>query len=303
MIHRLEFRAMGCRMEAIIDSDAPPAILNDVPVWFEEWEQILSRFRIDSELSLLNRRAGQMFPVSQTLWDVFQASRQAERLTDGLVNPLILEALIHAGYERDFERLSFDSPRVFPDFETEIPSLDCVVADEATRSIYLPDGVQLDFGGIAKGWCAHRAAERLKEAGPALVNAGGDIAINGPRPNGEAWPIGVENPFQRGGEIEILYVERGGVATSGRDYRHWIRNGIPQHHIIDPRIGKPAETDILTATVVAPTAMEAEAIAKAVMISGSAAGLARLDADEDLAGLLVLENGAQLYSHNLEKYL
>lgn len=302
MIHRNEFHAMGCKMLAVVDSHSPPAVLQNVPLWFEEWEQVLSRFRSDSELSLLNLNAGRPVSVSQTLWDVFQASLSAERLTHGLVNPLILDALLYAGYDQTFERVPSDLHRLFPDLEADVPSLSSIAADTSTCSISLPQGARLDFGGVAKGWAAHQAAERLKEAGPALVNAGGDLAISGPRPGGDPWSIGVADPFQPDNHIDFLYVERGGVATSGKDYRHWSRNGIPQHHIIDPRNGLPAETDVLAATVVAPSAMEAEAMAKAVLISGSQAGLAWLDADDDLAGLLVLETGERLYSRNLEKY-
>ncbi len=303
MIYRNQFRAMGCRMEALVDSASHPNILEEVPAWFEEWEQALSRFRVDSELTLLNMNAGRAMQVSQILWDVLQTSQEAEKLTNGLVNPLILDALLYAGYDQSFERLSFDSPRAFLDFAADIPSLGDICADASTRTICLPKGAHLDFGGVAKGWSAHRAMERLKDAGPALANAGGDIAISGPKLNGEKWPIGVENPFDSEGDvIETLYLERGGIATSGKDYHRWMRNGVPQHHIIDPRTGLPAETDILAATVIAPTAMEAEAMAKAVVISGSQVGLARLNGDANLAGLLVLENGERLYSQNIEKY-
>ena len=303
MIHRNKFRAMGCRMEALVDGASYPDFLDEVPAWFEEWEQVLSRFRIDSELTLLNMKTGQAVQVSQILWDVFQASMDAGKLTGGLVNPLILDALLYAGYDQSFERLSFDAPRVFLDFTADVRLLNAINTDAATRTIFLPKGAHLDFGGVAKGWYAHQAVERLTEVGPALVNAGGDIAISDLKLSGERWPIGVEDPFNSDGDvIDTLYLERGGIATSGKDYHHWMRNGIAQHHIIDPRTGLPAETDILAATIIAPTAMEAEAMAKAVMISGSQAGLARLNGDGQLAGLLVLENGERLYSENIEKY-
>ena len=165
------------------------------------------------------------------------------------------------------------------------------------------EGAQLDFGGVAKGWAAHQAMERLRTDGPSLVDAGGDIAVSGLNSEGEAWPIGIEDPFQPDVNFEILYLENGGVATSGKDYRHWMQNGRPQHHIIDPGTGLPAETDILTATVIAPTVMKAEAIAKGIMISGSRDGLSWLDGDETLAGILVLENGQRVYSRNVENYL
>jgi thiamine biosynthesis lipoprotein len=305
MIHRLEFRAMGSRMLAMLENPAsePPDDLQNVPLWFEEWEQILSRFRSDSELCQLNIHAGEKTAVSQVLWDVYQESRLAERLTNGLVTPLILEALLHAGYDRNFDLLLASGSYLLPDYEVSEVSLNDILSDASTRSLTLPQGARLDFGGIAKGWAAHRAAQKLEQVGPALVDAGGDIAVSGPLSDGEPWTIGIENPFDWNANLGLIHLASGGVATSGKDYHRWMRNGVVQHHIIDPRTGFPAETDVLSATVIAPTVMEAEALAKSVLISGSQAGLERLNGDDQLAGLLVLENGQCLTSRNFSQYL
>jgi thiamine biosynthesis lipoprotein len=305
MIHRLEFHAMGSHMLAVVDcpSTETPAELQNVPMWFEECEQALSRFRSDSELCQLNINAGNKTLVSQTLWDVYQESLEAEQLTSGLVTPLILDALVHAGYDRSFDVLFNADARLLLEDQAAHFSLSDVLADADSRSITLPRGARLDFGGIAKGWAAHQAAQRLGMIGPALVNAGGDIAITQQPLNGEPWFITIENPFDRSANFETIYLDRGGVATSGKDYRRWTRNGLTQHHIIDPRTGLPAETDVLTVTIIAPTVMEAEAMAKFVLISGSRVGMERLNGDENLSGLIVLENGQCLYSKNFEKYL
>jgi thiamine biosynthesis lipoprotein len=178
-----------------------------------------------------------------------------------------------------------------------------VVWDVPTRSLVLPDSVHLDLGGIAKGWAADQAVRRLSLYGPALVNAGGDIAISGSLSDGQAWPIGIDDPFQADTHFETLKLTRSGVATSGKDYHRWLKDGAWQHHIIDPRTGLPADTDVMAATVVAPTVMEAEAAAKAVLIMGSVSGLEWLEADSGLAGVVVLENGYHIYSQNMEKYL
>lgn len=305
---------MGSKMHAIVESVDQPSTMADVPGWFEEWEQVLSRFRSDSELSRLNMAAGSPIVVSEVLWEVYAAALGAEHATGGLVTPLVLEALLYAGYDRSFDLLqSIDKrgPQFAPQLDfpealhraIRVVEIKDVSADPATRSICLPRDALLDFGGIAKGWSAEQAAIRLKPCGPALISAGGDISVTGPMANGEPWGIDVEDPFNEGKYVETIYLYGGGVATSGRDHRHWLRNGLPQHHIIDPRTGLPAATDILTATVLAKSAAEAEALAKAVLISGSSAGLDWLDSDERLAGLLILENGQRLYSRNLEKYL
>lgn len=295
---------MGSRMVSVVDSDDAAAALENLRASFEEWEQALSRFRSDSELCELNRRPGIPVVVSQILWDVFEAAQRAEAETFGLVNPLIADALVEAGYDRSFEELQPGSGHLpLMADARHVPALSDVRVDPEQHTLCLPAGARLDFGGVAKGWAAQQAALILAAHGPALFSAGGDIAVSGRRAGGEPWEIGVENPFQQDQYVEYLYLEHGGVATSGKDYHRWMHSGVSRHHIIDPRTGLPAETDVLTATVIAPDAMLAEAFAKAVMISGSAAGLAWLDGDERLAGLLILENGERLYSRNLPTYL
>jgi FAD:protein FMN transferase len=303
MLHRLPFRAMGCQMLAIVEQDAEntPAILDQVPVWFEAWEQTLSRFRHDSELSRLNRTADQPVSVSQTLWDVFQASLVANLSTGGLVTPTVLDAVVMAGYDRPFEELPINTGYI--DLRTEIQPLSLVTYDEKARSICLPPNIHLDFGGVAKGWAAHQTVERLKTAGPALMNAGGDIAISGPRLSAESWLIGVSNPFEPDEDLAMLHLGGGGIATSGKDRRRWRQGALLNHHIIDPRTGQSAITDILTATVIAPTVMEAEAAAKSVFLLGSGAGLEWLESDSGLACLLVLDSGEIITSRRMEKYL
>ena len=303
MLHRLEFHAMGCEMLAVLDSDSMPALLTKVPEWFEEWEQTLSRFRYDSELTRLNQIHEQPVHVSATLWDVFQAARKAEQMTNGLVTPTLLDAILEAGYDRPFDVLPHLATPAPDSVLTASASLTAITADSSARTIALPFGVGLDFGGVAKGCSAHQAMKQLQAEGPALIDAGGDIAISGPRTEGNPWQIGVTDPFQRGQEIETLYLNECGVATSGKDRRRWTRNGILQHHIIDPLTHQPAETDLLTVTVVAPDVMQAEAGAKAAFILGSRAGLEWIETHPEFAALFILDNGQMFYSHKMEDYL
>jgi thiamine biosynthesis lipoprotein len=305
MLHRLPFRAMGGEMFAILElnTDSPPSILEEVPHWFETWEQSLSRFRTDSELSRLNQTFDQPVKVSDTLWDVFQYALSAETITNGLVTPTVLDALLEAGYDQSFDTLPRYQSQHGLQILSAVNPLSVVTWDEKSKTICLPYSVRLDFGGVAKGWAAHQTVERLKEHGSAVMNAAGDIAISGALASGEPWQIGVRNPFEPGKDFETLKLNRCGVATSGRDRRRWSQNGLLRHHIINPNTGQPAETDVMTATVIAPTVMEAEAAAKAVFILGGEEGLKWIESDPVLAGIIVLENGLTFYSQRLSDYL
>jgi FAD:protein FMN transferase len=301
-MQRLEFRAMGCHMQAIADSSEPVEPINQVPAWFEDWEQTLSRFRADSELNQLNQNAGEPMQVSDVLWQVIQASLQAARQSDGIVTPTLLAALESAGYDRTFESLDPSATRQRPGWMT-VSDWRSIEDDASARSIWLPPGMRLDLGGIAKGWAADQAARRLAKFAPTLIDAGGDIAISGPQANGKRWLIGVADPSEPERNLELLAIARGAVATSGRDYRRWQRDGVWQHHIIDPRTGEPAKTDVIAATVIAPNAIDAEVAAKMVLILGSRAGLDWLEKQSTLAGLLVLERGYVIHSQRLGHYL
>jgi len=302
MLQRLEFRAMGCEMLALVERESASGLLTKVPEWFEEWEQVLSRFRYDSELTRLNQIHEQPVRVSETLWNVLRAARLAERMTDGLVTPNLLDAIVDAGYDRPFDVLPHQT-QYMTDPVLAAPPLTAITVNSSARTVILPPGMSLDFGGIAKGWAAHQAVKRLQAEGPALVNAGGDIAISAPRADGGPWQIGVTSPFNRKEELETLFLKACGVATSGKDRRRWTRNGILQHHIIDPATSQPAETDLLTVTVVAPDVMQAEAAAKAAFILGSRVGLEWIDVRPGLAAVFILDNGQVLYSHKMEKFL
>jgi len=303
MLQRLNFHAMGCEILALIDHDIEAPMLKQVPIWFEEWEQILSRFRTNSELTHLNMIHDQPIQVSDTLWDVFGAAQKAEQMTNGLVTPTLLDAILEAGYDRPFDNLTPQTSFKLDSVITTTQPLTAILANESNQTLTLPFGMGLDFGGVAKGWAAHQAMLRLQAEGPVLIDAAGDIAISGPRADGNPWKIGVANPFKQNEELEVLNLNSNGVATSGKDRRRWLRNGILQHHIIDPLTGEPAETDLLTVTVIAPDVMQAEAAAKAAFILGSHAGLEWVESHPELAGLLILDNGEMLYSTNMEKYL
>jgi thiamine biosynthesis lipoprotein len=292
----ITFRAMGSTITALIEAGTPAAeaALARLPLQFERWEQTLSRFRPDSELNRLNRAGGQPLRVSPTLWAVLKSALRAAQVSNGLVTPALLAALEEAGYDRSFEQLAelATSPPAL--HRRSPPSLDLAAIrfDRRRQAVTLPPGLRLDLGGIAKGWAATRAARELAAFGPALVDAGGDIAVQGRRTERRPWPVGVADPLHEGALLGVVQLAGGAVATSGRDYRRWMQDGRLRHHILDPRTGQPAQSTVLTATVTAPDGPAAEMAAKCALILGPDAGPRWLDTRPELAGLLVLESGA-----------
>ena len=261
-MQRLAFPAMGTGIEVLLDgppSRAARAALAAVRAEFERLERTFSRFRADSELTRLNESGS--IEASDDMREVVELALAARERTAGRFDPTLLDALVAAGYDRSFDELD---ERVAPD-----PDARCAAGGRVRvhgSRIELGAGVRLDLGGIVKGFAADRCARRLSELGPCLVNAGGDLAVGGDR-GGEPWPVAVRLPR---GQL-TLGVAAGGLATSGRDRRRWRRRGEEHHHLIDPATRRPAAGAPLAVTVAAPSATEAEVLAKAVFLAGAGA--------------------------------
>lgn len=297
-MRHIDFRAMNCEMSVVLDTDntAFDVLLQQVPTWFEAWEQTFSRFRSDSELSQLNASTGQWFKVSEDLWTVVDMAVRTARTHEGLVTPTVLDALINVGYDQSFEQIGqVAKPARAMGGVGALDALASIECDANAQTIFLPQGVHLDLGGFVKGWCADKAVQRLvvslPQNTPTLMDAGGDIAISGAMTDGGAWPIGIADPFDVEHDLALVMLGRCGVATSGRDYRKWTQDGIPRHHIIDPRTGNSAQTDVLSASVIAPTAQQAELASKMLLILGAQAGMAWINAQKDYGACVVLDDG------------
>jgi thiamine biosynthesis lipoprotein len=234
-----------------------------------------TRFTTGSELSQVNTGAGSWTEVSEEFGEMTALALDAAARTGGLFDPTVLPALLEAGYDRDFDELIAGARLLMN------PPVPCGRWPEVRMRgdrLLLPEGVALDFGGIAKGWAADLAAEAAAARVPwALVDAGGDLRIAGAALPPEGLDIAVEHPRDRGSELLRLRLTGGALATSSVTARAW---GPGMHHLIDPRTGRPADGDLVQATVWAPTCAEAEAGAKWALLAGA-------DVLDRLPGVLV----------------
>ncbi|MCA9915287.1 MAG: FAD:protein FMN transferase, partial [Anaerolineae bacterium] len=164
----------------------------------------------------------------------------------------------------------------------------------SASEVCIPHGAALDLGGTAKGWAAQLIADGLAEVGACLVDFGGDVVGRGAPDRLPGWPVEIEDPFT-GQAFASVYLQDASIATSGTDFRHWRdANGDVVHHIVDPRTGKSAATDVLAVTVIHPQAVHAEAYAKAVLLQGAERGLSWLNNQWNGAGLVFRLDGATL---------
>ncbi len=228
-----------------------------------ELERRWSRFLPDSELQRLNAGAGRAVRVSTETRQLVEAAVDAWFDTSGRFDPTVLDALEAAGYDRPFATGLDGADRAGPGGPT--PGCAGIHVDARTDVVMLPQHVRLDLGGIAKGHAADLVVGELlaRGAAGALVNLGGDLRVAGTGPSGDGWTVGIEHV-----PGTALVVSNGGMATSATTRRRWTRAGVTQHHVIDPRTGRPAGFSADAVTVFAATAAAAEVTATAALLAG-----------------------------------
>jgi thiamine biosynthesis lipoprotein len=244
----LTFNALGGECE-LFGIGVGAGALERGQAWVVGMHDRLTRFEPGSELSRFNASAGGWVAVSLELGALLRESIRAFEISGGLVNIAVLPALLAAGYTRDLA--AGPTARGVPPRILALPAVLEVREGEAR----LASGSAVDLGGIAKGWMADRLAERLGDN--ALVNLCGDLFARGGGTTGEGWPVGV-------GDRTLLLRDLG-AATSGTTKRAWPGG----HHLIDPRTGLPAHSDLSEASVLASTATDAEIYAKVALLLGS----------------------------------
>ena len=296
-----EFRAMNSDIVLAAEGNKSKTRVGfeKAHTYIDEAEKRFTRFSDKSELAQLNRMAGQWFKASADLFEVVQQAKILHEATLGLFNPAILDALLQAGYDRSMDELRKVGalPANRP-VQRRIPDFKSVLLDENKKQIRLPEGIHIDLGGIAKGWIAEQAARLLSQYSTACaVSAGGDMVLIG-LPEGEAaWPVGLEDPLDPSRDLVVLKVGPGCVATSSIAKRRWMQGDRMQHHLIDPRTGKPAETDWLSVTVICKRAAVAEVYAKALLIAGPE-GAAALEPTKNDIIYLAVDRYGKLWGSN-----
>ncbi len=288
------FRSMNTGIAAWLlcgDRRQADRALDAVERFFLQVEYGLSRFRSDSDVSALNRL--RRVRPSRMLLDVLRDAQVMRADTGGIYDPLTGAQVIAAGYDKTFDAIGTGVTLRGPEDGRPMPASSGRIEFLQNGEVALPEGALLDLGGIAKGWAADRAAEFLARLGPCCVDAGGDIRVAGTWPEGDGFRVEVEDPLQPAAVLDTLTLAGGAIATSGIGKRWWLRNGEVQHHLIDPRTGRPADNNLLSVTVRAPTAVEADIAAKTAFILGEDAAWPWLD-ERALTALFVYRDGAKV---------
>ncbi|MDO8265966.1 MAG: FAD:protein FMN transferase [Candidatus Saccharibacteria bacterium] len=267
--------ALGCDTTLTVAVDSQNSLVQTIldTLWLEiyKFEKSFSRFLSDSELSKFNRSAGNWVAISQEFKDLLLASNKMSELTHGLHNPFVLPALHRFGYNNNFiDRLKEDYVENYSAGQI-VDYKNLEIHDEEAK---IPKNTAIDMGGCGKGYLADKLAEIIDKypVNGYWFSIGGDIIAKGLDENNEPWELTIQDANNPDINLDnSIKIDPKGlsVASSGTFIRKAKVGRNSWHHIIDPRTFKPAKSDILLATVVAPTTLQADVLATSAVILGS----------------------------------
>ena len=281
-----------------ITAPCETAILQEAMDRCRYYNDLLSKTVPGSDVWNCNHAEGKPVIVSDHTVRILELALEMHRNSGGAFNMAIGKAIGLWHFT--------DGSAVLPDAEAlaaAVRDADCSQIRLEGNTVTLPPALQIDLGGIAKGYIADRIADELREKGvkSALLNFGGNIVTVGARPDGEPWMIGLQTPGASRGKKFWAYVPcvDGTLVTSGIYERSFEKDGVLYHHILDPRTGWPVQNRVLTVTAVAKDSLLADAITTALFVLGPEQGF-RLAQYYGVQAVYLQRDGEVSYSPGLD---
>lgn len=262
-------------------------------------EELWSRFLPDSDISRINWSEGAPVRIAPLTRQLIAAMIAGHKLSEGSYDPTLLPLVLKAGYSTS----ATDASRT-----TTLPAsahapghLESVAFSDS--EVVVPRGTTLDPGGMGKGVAADVIAHYAMENGAfgVMVELGGDIVIHGQAPDGVAWRLGVEDPFDTHAHLAIVRIQQGAIVTSSQLKRRFGTPDAPTHHLINPATEVSADSPVQTVTVIAASGARAEALTKAGFQRSPRLYLDWLPT-VGAAGFIVMADGSHLTSMNWSTY-
>lgn len=278
VVHRYtsrKFLSLGTLNEIITEVEADKNVIDNAIRRVGEIDDAMSAFKRDSEISKINLYAGQKWvSVSPDCFNLLKLSTNLSEVSAGAFDITIKPIVELWGINK--------KSNYFPEdlqihTALKLVNYKDLLLDEKSHSARLANpGQAIDLGGIAKGYAADEVKRILLDGGikTALINLGGNIIAVGRNHENMPWKIGIQNPMAvRGTYVGVLSAENVSVVTSGSNERFFVKNGVRCHHIINPKTGIPAQSGLLSATIVAENSTLADALSTAAFVLGMEKGL------------------------------
>lgn len=264
--------ALGTTLKVVVASDNNPRLIIDAVL--REFHRIDKKFSVNGQNSVIRliNASKQPVEVDEETAFVIERALALALATDGAFDPALGNLISLWGFDRinqkDFK------PKVPSDSDIEVALSRCGYENVSIEKdiVTMSNGVKLDLGAIVKGYAIDRAVAIVREMDPratGYIDAGRDIGIVGAKFGGEYWSIAVQDPRGDSGDyLDVIYLKKGAIVTSGDYERFFILDGVRYHHILNPKTGYPVRKTIST-TVISPDAMDADALSTAAFVLGS----------------------------------
>jgi thiamine biosynthesis lipoprotein len=270
----------------VIGASPADAVIDRALNWFHRVEECCSRFDAQSELMQLVGRSGERVEVSALLFEVVQFAMAMAEETGGAFDPTVGHAMESRGFNREYTSGRAITTEVADDGRVSYRD---VVLDGESRTITMRRPLVLDLGAVAKGFAIDLAARELQPFENFVIDAGGDLFVAGHNADGEPWSIGIRNPRIPGELLGTVRLRNQAICTSG-DYERRTPDSSASH-ILDPRVDDSAAS-AASVTVIAPTAIMADALSTAAFVLGPGEGLGLLE-KMGVDGLIVTPSSEQ----------
>ena len=284
-------------MGTMVEITVMPPDEQAIEAAFEEMKKVdtlMSTYKENSEVSILNRE-GENHLSAETLQVIREAINFSE-ITGGAFD-ITCRPLINLWKKAKKEQV-IPSPQEIKEALSLVGYEKIKILPEGDVVRFKQKGMQIDLGGIAKGYAVDRAIEALRKNGirRALVNAGGDLYALGNGPGGEKWKVGIQDPREEGKLLGIIKVKDVGVATSGDYQRYFTIEGKRLSHIVNPKTGQTVQDVPMSVTVIAPHATTTDALATGVFVLGPQKGMELIESLPQVEGMIVSEGMKRITS-------
>ena len=253
------------------DADARAAI-DRAMHWFRAVEFVCNRFDPSSEVRQLSQQVGRPVPVSDILFEAVRFALAVAAESHGAFDPTVGVTMEQRGFDREYQSGRSTASGIS---ETEAVSYRNVRLDAGAKTVTLQQPVLFDLGAVAKGLAVDLAARELAAYEHFAIDAGGDLYVAGRNGDGLPWSVGIRHPRETGRCIETMHVSNAAICTSG-DYERPSPRDPGGHHLLDPRT-RASATALASVTVIASSAMVADALATAAFILGPVHGIQLLE--------------------------
>ncbi|MGC6583081.1 MAG: FAD:protein FMN transferase [Akkermansiaceae bacterium] len=303
-LFKLQFKALGtnCLVQFRTNEiSAAKEFRSEALKWIKEFENTWSRFKPDSLLCRINAAAGkERIELTEAQDEIIQLCDYTFRQSRGMIDPTSFPLTQLWDRAARTDTLPADA-----ELSQVRQSVNWTSVEHRAGSLFLPEvGMALEIGGFGKEYAVDQILTLAKQSGimNVLVDLGRDVAVAGSPPHGPYWIVGAENARELDTAVHRLAITDRAIATSGNGRRYRTITGEKFGHIIDPRSGQPAKTNVLTATCLASDCLTAGILSTSACILGAEEGMAEIDRTLNAEALIQTDKDP-LFSRNIHQHL